>query len=74
MSLQTVLAILGWVLPLVKVAASAVSKSSLPQNVIDDIQAAANAIEKVVTIDEPTRAQVMALDIDPAAWGAAGIN
>lgn len=69
MNLQTVLAILGWVLPLVKTAASAVSKSNLPQNILDDIQAAADSIEKVVNIDEPTRTQVMALDIDPTAWG-----
>ena len=69
MTFEAVLAILGWVLPLAKAAASSLSKSGVAQNVIDDIEAAAAAIEKVVNIDEPTRAEVLDLDIDPAAWG-----
>lgn len=70
MTFATIYAILGWVLPLVKVGVGALSKSTLPQSVIDDLQAAADSIEKVINIDEPTRVQVMALDIDPAAWGS----
>lgn len=71
MTFAAIYAILKWVLPLVKVGVATVSKSNLPQNILDDLQAAADSIEKVVNIDEPTRVQVMALDIDPAAWGKA---
>lgn len=72
MTFAAIYSILGWVLPLVKVGVSALTKSNLPQNIIDDLQAAADSIEKVIAIDEPTRAQVYALDIDPAAWGTVG--
>jgi hypothetical protein len=68
-TLAAIIALLKWTLPLVKAGVAAVTKSDLPQEIIDALQGAANAIEKVASIDLPTRAQVLALDIDPAAWG-----
>jgi len=35
------------------------------------LQGAVSGLQKVAGISEPTRAQVLALDIDPAAWGPA---
>ncbi len=69
MTLTALIALLNWTLPLIKGSVSALSKSNVPQEIIDMFQGAANAIEKVVNIDLPTRAQVLALDIDPNAWG-----
>lgn len=71
MTLATVLAILQWTLPLAKAALAAATKSNVPQELIDALQGAVNGLQAVSTISEPTRAQVMALDIDPAAWGPA---
>jgi hypothetical protein len=67
-SLAALIALLNWTLPLIKGGVAAVTKANLPQEIIDALQGAANAVEKVINIDLPTRQQVMALDIDPAAW------
>jgi hypothetical protein len=69
--MAVIFAILEWVLPLLKVASSAFTKSQLPQEIIDAANSAILAIEKILTVQEPTRAQIMALDIDPNAWGPA---
>ena len=71
MTLATILAILQWTLPLAKAALAAVTKANAPQELIDALQGAVNGLQAVSAITEPTRAQVLALDIDPAAWGPA---
>ena len=71
MSIEVILGILQWVLPIAKAGLSAFTKANLPQELIDALQAAVDGLETVSAIDEPTRAQVLALDIDPNAWGPA---
>jgi hypothetical protein len=69
MTVATLFLILEWVLPLLKVGLAAFIKSDLPAEIIDAAESAIVAIEKILAVQEPTRAQVLALDIDPAAWG-----
>jgi hypothetical protein len=69
MTFAALFAILQWVLPLAKAGFAVATKSKLPQEIIDALAAAVAGLEKVAGITEPTRAQVLALDIDPNAWG-----
>jgi len=69
MTASALFAILTWVLPLLKAGLDAFTKSKLPQEIIDAANNAIIAIEKILTVSEPTRAQVLALEIDPNAWG-----
>lgn len=71
MTVGMVLGILQWVLPLLKAGVTAFTKANLPQELIDAASAAVTQIQKVIDIGEPTRAQVLALDIDSNAWGPA---
>ena len=69
MTIAVLFSILEWVLPLLKVGLAAFTKSQLPQEIIDAANNAIASIEKILTVTEPTRAQILALEIDPNAWG-----
>jgi len=68
-TIATLFVILEWVLPLLKAGLSAFTKSKLPQEIIDAATSAVQAIEKILAVQEPTRSQILALDIDLNAWG-----
>lgn len=69
MTLGVILGILQWVLPLLKAGVGAFTKSNLPQELIDAGTAAIASLQKFITIAEPSRAQVLSLDISQDAWG-----
>lgn len=74
MALGVILGILQWVLPLLKAGVSAFTKSGLPQELITAGEAAIASLQKFITIAEPSRAEVLSLDINQDAWGVASTN